>query len=255
MAEAAEGPGRTYPRGDPRDRRLRADAVEAVGDGEPAGRFGAGVVQPHISAQARIPRYVPVFTGRSYEVQCLKCRVPVNTIATLCSSAALITSASRIEPPGWITAVAPASIATSKPSGNGKNAAEATTEPLVRGADNFNSFAASSALRAAMRAASTRLICPAPMPTVARFLAYTIVFDFTCLATRNAKRRSANSASLGARLVTVFICISSITALSRDCTSRPPATDFTVVPTARGSGKPPASSKRRFFFAATILIP
>ena len=36
------------------------------------------------------------------------------------SSAALITSSSRIEPPGWITAVAPASIATRRPSANGK---------------------------------------------------------------------------------------------------------------------------------------
>ena len=49
------------------------------------------------------------------------------------SSAALITSSSRIEPPGWITAVAPASIATSRPSANGKNASDATTEPLVSG--------------------------------------------------------------------------------------------------------------------------
>ena len=103
--------------------------------------------------------------------QCRKCRVPVNTIAMPCSSAALITSSSRIEPPGWITAVAPASIATSSPSANGKNASEATTEPLVSGAGSFSSFAASSALRAAMRAESTRLICPAPMPTVARSLA------------------------------------------------------------------------------------
>ena len=79
--------------------------------------------------------------------------MPVNTIAMPCSSAALITSSSRIEPPGWITAVAPASIATSSPSANGKNASEATTEPLVSGADSFSSFAASSALRAAMRAA------------------------------------------------------------------------------------------------------
>ena len=97
--------------------------------------------------------------------------MPVNTIATLCSSAALITSASRTEPPGWITAVAPASIATNSPSGNGKKASDATTEPLVNGSFSFNSFAASSALRAAMRAASIRLICPAPMPTVANFLA------------------------------------------------------------------------------------
>ena len=59
--------------------------------------------------------------------------VPVNTMAMPWSSAALITSLSRIEPPGWITAVAPASIATSSPSANGKNASEATTEPLVSG--------------------------------------------------------------------------------------------------------------------------
>ena len=37
------GGSRAHPRGDPRDRRLRADAVEAVGGGEPAGRFGEGV--------------------------------------------------------------------------------------------------------------------------------------------------------------------------------------------------------------------
>ena len=45
-----------------------------------------------------------------------------------------ITLSSLTEPPGWITAVAPASIATSSPSGNGKKASEATTEPLVSGA-------------------------------------------------------------------------------------------------------------------------
>ena len=44
-----------------------------------------------------------------------------------------MTSSSRIEPPGWITAVAPASIAASSPSANGKNASEATTEPRVAG--------------------------------------------------------------------------------------------------------------------------
>ena len=43
--------------------------------------------------------------------------MPVNTMAMPCSSAALITSSSRIEPPGWITAVAPASIATSNAVG------------------------------------------------------------------------------------------------------------------------------------------
>ena len=103
--------------------------------------------------------------------QCRKCRVPVNTIATSCSSAARITSSSRIEPPGWITALAPASMATSRPSANGKNASDATTEPCVSGAGRPSASAASCALRAAMRAESTRLIWPAPMPTVARSLA------------------------------------------------------------------------------------
>ena len=45
-------------------------------------------------------------------------------------SAAATTSSSRIDPPGWITATAPASIATSRPSAKGKNASDATTDPL-----------------------------------------------------------------------------------------------------------------------------
>ena len=48
--------------------------------------------------------------------------------------------------------------------------------------------------------------------------------------------------------------MSSTTALSRLCTSRPPATVLAVRPIARGSGRPPASSSRRFFFAATIAM-
>src|ERR1700730_2079467 len=108
---------------------------------------------------------------RDDEGQCRKCRTPVNTMAMPASSAAFITSSSRIDPPGWITAVAPASIATNSPSANGKNASDATTEPLVMGCASFASSAASCALRAAIRAESTRLIWPAPMPTVARSLA------------------------------------------------------------------------------------
>ena len=59
--------------------------------------------------------------------------MPVNTIASPAASAAAITSSSRIEPPGWITAVAPASTAASSPSAKGKNASDATAEPIVRG--------------------------------------------------------------------------------------------------------------------------
>ncbi len=46
------------------------------------------------------------------------------------SSAAAITSSSRIEPPGWITQLAPWSITTSRPSRKGKKASLATAEPL-----------------------------------------------------------------------------------------------------------------------------
>src|SRR5262249_56209692 len=91
------------------------------------------------------------------QAQCLKSLVSVNTMAMPWSSAALIPSSSRTEPPGWITAVAPASTAARRPSAKGKNASEATTEPLVAGSAAPAAFAASSALRAAMRAESMRL--------------------------------------------------------------------------------------------------
>jgi hypothetical protein len=58
--------------------------------------------------------------------QCRKWRAPVNTIVSPCSLAAAITSSSRIEPPGWMTALAPAAARTSIPSRNGKKASEAT---------------------------------------------------------------------------------------------------------------------------------
>ena len=103
--------------------------------------------------------------------QCRKWRTPVNTMASPALSAAAITSSSRCDPPGWITAVAPASMATSNPSAKGKKASEATTEPRVSGSGSPAAVAASCALRAAIAAESTRLICPAPMPTVARPLA------------------------------------------------------------------------------------
>ena len=87
------------------------------------------------------------------------------------SSAAAMTSSSRIEPPGWITAVAPASAAACESVGEGKKASEAATEPCVSGLGEPAALAASAAFQAAMRAESTRLIWPAPMPTVAPSLA------------------------------------------------------------------------------------
>src|SRR5690606_13319067 len=107
----------------------------------------------HVS---RLTSHVSRLTSRSD--QCLKCRIPVNTIAMPCSSAAAITSSSRTEPPGWITAVAPASTAARRPSANGKKASDATTEPMVRGSPRPAASIASSDLRAAMCEESTRLI-------------------------------------------------------------------------------------------------
>ena len=51
----------------------------------------------------------------------------VNTMANPASSAAAITSASRREPPGWITAETPASATCRNPSAKGKKASEAAT--------------------------------------------------------------------------------------------------------------------------------
>ena len=56
MGQAAAGRSRAHPRGDPRDRRLGADAVEAVGGGEPAGRSGEGVVlYPRVASMPEMP--------------------------------------------------------------------------------------------------------------------------------------------------------------------------------------------------------
>ena len=51
--------------------------------------------------------------------------MPVKTIAMPRSLAAAMTSSSRMLPPGWITATAPLSATTSRPSRNGKNASDA----------------------------------------------------------------------------------------------------------------------------------
>ena len=104
----------------------------------------------------------------------------MNTIATPAALHASITSGSRREPPGWITAVTPASIAASTPSANGKKASEASAEPWSHSGLFARAFSTAS------RTESTRLICPAPMPIVARPLASTIAFERTCLQTLHA---------------------------------------------------------------------
>ena len=85
------------------------------------------------------------------------------------SSAAAITSSSRIDPPGWITASAPAPAAVKSPSAKGKNASEATTDPRVGEAASPSAYEAQSLdqYRELERLRSTGVRTPAapPRPT------------------------------------------------------------------------------------------
>ncbi len=81
----------------------------------------------------------------------------VNTMARPAASAASITSSSRIEPPGWITAVAPASAIDHERVGEGEEGVRRRHRAFASGsADSPCALAASPAFHAAMRAASTR---------------------------------------------------------------------------------------------------
>src|SRR3546814_19823258 len=97
-----------------------------------------------------------------------------------------------MEPPGWITAVAPASTAASNPSANGKKASDATDEPTVRASSQPALSAASLAFQAAIRADSRRFISTAPIPAVPPPLDYTIALCFTRLPTVQAQRQYSN---------------------------------------------------------------
>src|SRR5712692_2905088 len=145
-----------------------------------------------------------------------KCRRAVITIAAPACSTAASTSSSLTEPPGWMIAVTPSSSARFGPSGNGKNASEASTAPC-------RSWPSSRAFPTAIRTASTRDIWPAPIPIVCRSFASTIAFELTCLQTRQAKSRSPQAAS-SSRPQRTSISSRSSMSQSRSCTSRPPRT-------------------------------
>src|SRR5438034_10337495 len=103
--------------------------------------------------------------------------------------------------------VAPASDAATNPSGNGKKASLATALPL-------SESPASLDFQTAMRDASMRDICPAPIPSARSDLAYTIAFDFTCLTTRQLNNIAFSSVLVGFLLVTTFGFISPSTSAS-----------------------------------------
>ena len=115
---------------------------------------------------------------------------PVNTIARPRSSAAAITSASRTDPPGCTTAVAPASATRVE--------AVAEREERVGGRDRCPASDPGAAFITATFTASTRLICPAPTASVRSAPVKITAFDFTCAHTRHANRSA--DPLLGGRL-------------------------------------------------------
>src|SRR3954469_18972397 len=142
--------------------------VPGAGDGAVLGRRRAAG-DPHVRARAHHPAVahdrLPL-DARSVALhrQWRKWRWPVTTIVTPAASAAAMTSSSRLEPPGCTMAVTPASIASAGPSAKGKKASEASAAP----------FSSCWAFSTARRTASTRLIWPAPMPSVVLSRASTI---------------------------------------------------------------------------------
>ena len=149
----------------------------------------------------------------------------MNTIAAPASSQAAITSESRTDPPGWTSAVAPASIASWGPSGKGKNASEATTDPAS--SSSASSPRARRAFSIAILTESTRLICPAPIPSVAPSFAITIAFERTWRHTFQANHRSSHWLPSGFAWVTTCIASRSSSIRSGSCTRSPPRTRFT----------------------------
>ena len=122
----------------------------------------------------------------------------VKTILTFALSAALITSWSLIDPPGWTMIFTPAAINDFIPSAKGKNASEAAIEFLIL------VFWKSLAFCIAILQLSMRLGWPAPIPIVEKLLVKTIAFDLTYFETLKANLISFNSFLVGLFFVTNF---------------------------------------------------
>ena len=125
-------------------------------------------------------------------------------MATPLSSAAAMTSSSRIEPPGWITAVAPASIAVSRPSGNGKKASDAKAEPMARGSRQSRGLGR-------LRGLGSRRCARVDAAHLARadaggrsVLGIDDGVRLDVLGDAEGEQHVGDSCSLGARLVTIF---------------------------------------------------
>ena len=146
------------------------------------------------------------------QTQCLKCLMPVKTIAILCLSAIDITFSSSLAPPGCIILVIENLAATSILSALGKSPSDAKQEP----------FALSPACSQAILLNQLYSSDLHQFPKFVYFRHYYCI-AFTCLTTFHAKNKSSNSAFVGVFVTTLRLEISiSITSLS--CTSTPPTT-------------------------------
>src|SRR5690606_30419276 len=93
-----------------------------------------------------------------------------------------------MEPPGCITLAIPFLCAISTQSGKGKKGSLAITDP-------FRSTLKDKALLMACSRASTLEVCPVPLAHYCLFFSNTIVLDFVCLQSLEAKIRSSTSLS------------------------------------------------------------
>ncbi len=115
--------------------RERDEAQEQQCGSAPHGRlvYACRSTRPKDLADGLSGRAEPA--SRWTDVQCRKCRRPVKTIA----NPVLVGGGDDLgitlpDPPGWMTAVAPAAATASSPSRNGKYASDAATEPARRSA-------------------------------------------------------------------------------------------------------------------------
>ena len=139
----------------------------------------------------------------------------VKTITIPAASAASTTEGSLRDPPGWMIELDARLDGQLGAVGEGEEGVGRERRALSESSRDFST---------ARRTESTRLICPAPIPTVARSLERTIALELTCLQTRQAKSISLHSASVGWRSDTTCISERSSESRSRSCTSSPPST-------------------------------
>ena len=119
-------------------------------------------------------------------------------------------------------------------------------EERVRGQRCSLQRAACQAFSTASRTESTRLICPAPIPTVPSSFARTIALERTCLHTLHANSSSLHSSSLGRRRVTTSISPRCSRSTSRSWTRSPPMTCLTSGSRGSTDRRSLSSSTRRF---------